>query len=74
MRRQKGQFCPPSNIDYPDVPEGINDTMNFWPKLRMQLHCLGLEDIITGAEKNNKTKKQIFVHNIQEPIRCKNSY
>ena len=45
-----------SNIDYPDVPEGINDTMNFWPKLRMQLRCLGLEDIMTGAEKIIKLK------------------
>ena len=45
-----------SNIDYPDVPESVHDNMNFWPKLRMQLRCLGLEKIMTGAEKIIKLK------------------
>ena len=30
--------------------------MNFWPNLRMQLRCLGLENIMTGAEKIIKLK------------------
>ena len=45
-----------SNIDYPSVPEAVHDKMNFWPNLRMQLRCLGLENIMTGAEKIIKLK------------------